>query len=55
MDPPLGINCIDKVCKFKKVINDTKQSPRAWFGRFLTFMKKISYKQSDVDHTLFIK
>ena len=31
------------------------QSPRAWFGRLSTFIRKLGYKQSDVDYTLFIK
>ena len=32
-----------------------KQSPRAWFGRFAKVMKESEYKQSQDDHTLFIK
>ena len=32
-----------------------KQSPRAWFGRFTEVMKKYGYRQSNSDHTLFIK
>ena len=31
-----------------------KQSPRAWFGRFTKAMKKFGYKQSNLDHTLFL-
>lgn len=34
MEPPLGINCGDKVCRLKKASYSLKQSPRAWFGRF---------------------
>lgn len=30
-------------------------TPRAWFGRFTNTMKKFHYKQSNVDHTLFLK
>lgn len=41
--------------KLKRVLYGLKQSPPAWFGRLSTFMKKIGYKQSDVDHTLFGK
>lgn len=55
MDPPPGTDCGGKVCKLKKALYGLKQSPRAWFGRFSTFMKKIGYKQSDADHTLFVK
>ena len=32
-----------------------KQSPKAWFGRFAKVMKEFGYKQSQADHTLFIK
>ena len=32
-----------------------KQSPRAWFGRCENVKKEFGYKQSQGDHTLFIK
>jgi len=44
-----------KVCRLKKSLCELKQSPRAWFGRFTNFMKSIGYKQSNSDHTLFLK
>jgi hypothetical protein len=44
-----------KVCRLKKSLYGLKQSPRAWFGRFTNFMKSIGYKQSNSDHTLFLK
>ena len=40
--------------RLKKVLDGLKQSPRAWFGRFTTTMKKFGYKQSNSDHTLFL-
>ena len=43
------------VCQLKKVLYGLKQSPRAWFGRFQLAMKKYGYKQSNADHTLFLK
>lgn len=55
MDPPPGIVSNGKVCKLKRALYGLKQSPRAWFGRFSAFMKKIRFKQSDADHTLFVK
>ena len=55
MEPPPGINANGKVCKLKRALYGLKQSPRAWFGRFSKFMKEIGYKQSDADHTLFVK
>ena len=55
MDPPPGTRYTDRMCKLKKALYGLKQSPRAWFRRLLTFMRKLGYKQSDTDHTLFIK
>nr|GEV11240.1 putative reverse transcriptase, RNA-dependent DNA polymerase [Tanacetum cinerariifolium] len=43
------------VCKLKKSLYGLKQSPRAWFGRFTLAMKKYGYKQSNSDHTLFVR
>ena len=48
----LGTN---KVCKLQKALYGLKQSPRAWFGRFAKVMLAAGYKQSQADHTLFIK
>ena len=59
MELPLGVkngsSCKGEVCKLKKSLYGLKQSPRAWFGRFSTTMKEFGYKQSNSDHTLFIK
>ena len=44
-----------QVCRLKKSLYGLKQSPRAWFGRFTSFMRSIGYKQSNSDHTLFLK
>nr|KYP72092.1 Retrovirus-related Pol polyprotein from transposon TNT 1-94 [Cajanus cajan] len=45
----------NKVCLLKKALYGLKQSPRAWFGRFTKAMISLEYKQSQGDHTLFIK
>lgn len=58
MDPPPGIpeySDTTMVCKLKKSLYGLKQSPRAWFGRFSKSMKNFGYKQSNSDHTLFLK
>ena len=57
MNIPPGFegNAGNKVCKLKKALYVLKQSPRAWFGRFAKVMKEFGYKQSQGDHTLFIK
>ena len=44
-----------QVCRLRKSLYGLKQSPRVWFGRFTSFMKSIGYKQSNSDHTLFLK
>ncbi|RVW60435.1 Retrovirus-related Pol polyprotein from transposon RE1 [Vitis vinifera] len=43
------------VCKLQRTLYGLKQSPRAWFGRFSTAMKKYGFQQSNSDHTLFLK
>lgn len=59
MELPPGVKCSsmrrNEVCKLKKSLYGLKQSPRAWFGRFSATMKAAGYKQSNSDHTLFIK
>ncbi|RVW59878.1 Retrovirus-related Pol polyprotein from transposon RE1 [Vitis vinifera] len=44
-----------KVCKLKKSLYRLKQSPRTWFGRFTKSMRAFGYRQSNSDHTLFLK
>ena len=44
-----------EVCKLGRTLYGLKQSPRAWFGRFTEVMMKYGYKQSNSDHTLFLK
>jgi hypothetical protein len=44
-----------KVLKLHRSLYGLKQSPRAWFDRFRKAVLKLSYKQSNADHTLFYK
>ncbi|XP_071740533.1 uncharacterized protein [Rutidosis leptorrhynchoides] len=44
-----------EVCLLKKSLYSLKQSPRAWFGRFTIAMENYGFKQSNSDHTLFLK
>ena len=57
MNIPPGFeeNTGNKVCKLKKALYGLKQSPKAWFRRFEKVMKEFGYKQSQGNHTLFIK
>lgn len=50
-----GEETANKACRLRKALYGLKQSPRAWFGRFAKVMKASGYKQSQGDHTLFIK
>ena len=43
------------VWKLERALYGLKQSPRAWFGRFSSAMRKYGYLQSNSDHTLFLK
>ena len=45
----------NQVCRLRKALYGLKQSRRAWFGRFAKVMKELRYRQSQGDHTLFIK
>ena len=45
----------NEVCRLKKTLYGLKQSPCAWFERFAKVMIANGYKQSQGDHTLFIK
>jgi len=58
MNIPPGYMCpssIGVVCKLERALYGLKQSPRAWFGRFSTIMRRYGYIQSNADHTLFLK
>jgi hypothetical protein len=59
MDLPPGWSDPDirkpKVCRLKKSLYGLKQSPQAWFGRFTKLMRAFGYRQSNWDHTLFLK
>jgi len=58
MEIPPGYGAINegnKVCRVKKTLYGFKQSARAWFGRFTQAMVSLGYRQSQGDHTLFIK
>ena len=58
MDPPPGFShslLPNQVCRLKKALYGLKQSPRAWFERFTQAMVSMGYRQSQGDHTLFIK
>ena len=45
MSPPLGFEAQfgQQVCKLQKSLYGMKQSPRAWFNRFTTFVKFQGY------------
>jgi ADP-heptose:LPS heptosyltransferase len=58
MEVPPGFNdeqTKGKVCKLKKTLYGLKQSPRAWFDKFNKAIISFGYRQSNADHTLFIR
>jgi hypothetical protein len=42
-------------CKLQRALYELKQSPCAWFGRFSSAMRKYGFRQSNSDHTFFLK
>ncbi|KAM1500064.1 hypothetical protein ACFX10_022670 [Malus domestica] len=58
MDLPPGFTTtcnFGKVCRLRKSLYGLKQSPRAWFGRLAQSMRNYGFKQTQADHTLFLK
>jgi hypothetical protein len=58
MDVPPGYMANSEakiVCKLQRTLYDLKQSPKAWFGRLNSAMRKYGFQQSNLDHTLFLK
>ena len=57
MDAPSGFEDKfgSKVCKLKKSLYELKQSPRAWFEKFTSSVKRQGYSQAQADHTLFFR
>ena len=57
MSPPPGFEAQfdHRVCKLLKFLYALKQSPRAWFDRFTTFVMSQGYTQGHSNHTLFTK
>lgn len=42
-------------CKINKSFYGLKQSPRAWFDRFMKMIKGQEYQQRQSDHTMFFE
>ncbi|WJZ84429.1 hypothetical protein VitviT2T_004033 [Vitis vinifera] len=58
MDLPPGYTATSEAkitCRLQRALYRLKQSPRAWFGRFSSEMRKYGFQQSNSDHTLFLK
>lgn len=43
------------VCKLPQALYRLKQSPLAWFGQLSLAIRKYGFKQSNSNHTLFMK
>lgn len=58
MEPTLGFDDFfgkNKVCRLKKALYKLKHCLRVWFGRFTKVILEMNYKQSQGNHTIFIK
>ena len=56
MEVPPGFESKEgMVCKMKKALYGIKQSPRAWFERLTKVMIALGYRQSQGDHSLFVR
>lgn len=44
-----------RICKLKKSLYGLKQSPRAWFEKFIKSVKGQGYAQAQSDHSMFFK
>ena len=58
MEAPPGFAADFKIgegCRLRKTLYGLKQSPRVWFRKLVGAMISYGYKQSNSDHTLFLK
>ena len=58
MEQPLGLVTqeeIGKVCRLQKSLYGSKQSPRAWFGKFSQAVETYDMQKSKSDHSVFYK
>ena len=56
MKLPPGFHSYDptKVCRLRKSLYGLKQAPRCWFAKLSTALKKLGFKQSYQDYSLFL-
>ena len=41
------------MCRLRKSLYGLKQSPRAWFGKFIQVVEKFNMQKSKLDHSIF--
>ena len=54
LPPGLSSSSSLDVCKLKRSLYGLKQSPRAWFDKFISTLLQFSFKQSQYDSSLFL-
>ena len=57
MHQPMGFrdpNHPNHVCLLKKSLYDLKQTPRAWYKRFVDYVSTLGFSHNTSDHSLFI-
>ena len=53
--PPPGVDAPSgHVCRLRRVLYGLKQTPRAWFERFVSVIRAAGFSPSDNDPALFI-
>lgn len=53
---PLGFKSKEGMaCKLKEALYGLKQSSRTWFKRFIDVKIRLGYKQSQEEHTMFVR
>ncbi|KAA0058903.1 putative mitochondrial protein [Cucumis melo var. makuwa] len=53
--PRFEVQFNHQVCKYRKSLYGLKQSPKAWFDKFTTFVKSQGYTHGHSNHKLFTK
>jgi hypothetical protein len=43
-----------KVCKLIKALYGLKQAPRAWYAKMDDYLRKVGFKRSESDDTLYV-
>jgi len=52
---PMGYeDCTDRVCKLEKALYGLRESPRAWYECFDSYLRNLGFKKSESDYCLYM-